>query len=81
MIEAAGRVMARVATPSASNLVTKRLRTEGVDIRLNTRLSSIAGSDGRVSACILDSGEAFAADLVIVGIGAVPNHGLAVRWV
>jgi NADPH-dependent 2,4-dienoyl-CoA reductase/sulfur reductase-like enzyme len=52
-----------------------------VDIRLNTRLSSIAGSDGRVSACILDSGEAFAADLVIVGIGAVPNHGLAVRWV
>tara|TARA_R110002126_G_C10488881_1_gene503078 strand:+ start:9813 stop:11009 length:1197 start_codon:yes stop_codon:yes gene_type:complete len=79
VIEAAGRVMARVATPSATNVITRQLEAAGVRFALNARLAHIDGVEGRARACILENGEEVAADLIVVGIGAVPNQGLAVQ--
>lgn len=79
VIESAGRVMARVATPSATNVITRQLKAAGIRFALNARLARIDGVDGQARTCILESGEAVAADLVVVGIGALPNQGLAVH--
>ncbi|GAA1837731.1 NAD(P)/FAD-dependent oxidoreductase [Agromyces salentinus] len=48
----------------------------GVDLRMGAAASAIRGSD-RVDGVILDSGDEVDADLVVVGIGATPNTGLA----
>jgi NADPH-dependent 2,4-dienoyl-CoA reductase/sulfur reductase-like enzyme len=77
VIEAAPRVMARVVTPAAANLVRARLEAEGVGFKLNAKLTSIKGRNGHVDQCVLESGEEIQADLIIVGIGAIPELELA----
>ncbi|MGW9630976.1 NAD(P)/FAD-dependent oxidoreductase [Agromyces sp. NPDC055520] len=49
----------------------------GVDLRPSVVVSEITGAAGRVSGVRLDSGELFAADLVLIGVGAIPNLDLA----
>jgi len=49
----------------------------GVDIKRTTRVASIAGDKGRVTGVVLDDGTVFAADVVLVAVGAAPNVGLA----
>jgi NADPH-dependent 2,4-dienoyl-CoA reductase/sulfur reductase-like enzyme len=79
VIEAAPRVMARVVTPAAANLVRARLEVEGVEFMLNAKLTSIKGMNGHVDKCVLASGEKIQTDLIVVGIGAIPELGLAVE--
>ena len=56
-------------------------RENGVDLRMSTGVKElVGGSDGDsnyVTGVILDDGEVVAANVVVVGIGAVPNVGLA----
>jgi 3-phenylpropionate/trans-cinnamate dioxygenase ferredoxin reductase component len=47
-------------------------REHGVDVRLGIGVAGLVG-DGRVSAVELASGEHVPADVVVVGLGAVPN--------
>jgi NADPH-dependent 2,4-dienoyl-CoA reductase/sulfur reductase-like enzyme len=47
-------------------------RDHGVDVRLGIGVAGLIG-DGRVSAVELASGERVPADIVVVGLGAVPN--------
>ncbi|HUO71344.1 MAG TPA: FAD-dependent oxidoreductase [Solirubrobacteraceae bacterium] len=47
-------------------------RGHGVDLRLGTGVAALLG-DGRVEAVELAGGERVAADVVVVGLGAVPN--------
>jgi NADPH-dependent 2,4-dienoyl-CoA reductase/sulfur reductase-like enzyme len=47
-------------------------RDHGVDVRLGTGVSRLLG-DGRVEAVELMDGERIPADIVVVGLGAVPN--------
>jgi NADPH-dependent 2,4-dienoyl-CoA reductase/sulfur reductase-like enzyme len=47
-------------------------REHGVDLRLATRVARLVG-EGRVSAVELEDGTQIPADVVVVGIGAVPN--------
>lgn len=49
----------------------------GVDLRPSVVVESITGEGGRVNGVRLESGEVIAADLVLVGIGAIPNIELA----
>ncbi len=77
VIEAARRLMSRVTTPIGANMVREKLERDGVDCRLNSRLKSLAGDRGKVTACLLEDGERLPADLVVVGIGSLPNQGLA----
>ncbi len=47
-------------------------RRHGVDVRLGTVVAALLG-DGRVEAVELTGGERIPADIVVVGLGAVPN--------
>ena len=49
----------------------------GVVIRRSVVVDSLIGTDGRVTGVLLSGGETVPADLVLVGIGAVPNVELA----
>jgi 3-phenylpropionate/trans-cinnamate dioxygenase ferredoxin reductase subunit len=51
-------------------------RANGVDLRMSTGVTDIVG-DGTVTGVALDTGEVVPADVVVVGIGAVPNVTLA----
>lgn len=52
-------------------------KEHGVDMRMSVVVDHIVGSDGKVSGVQLKTGEVIAADLVLIGIGAVPNIALA----
>jgi 3-phenylpropionate/trans-cinnamate dioxygenase ferredoxin reductase subunit len=52
-------------------------RDHGVDLRLSTSVAEFRGSGGRIEAVVTTSGAEIPADFVVVGIGALPNKGLA----
>ncbi|MET4157430.1 FAD-dependent oxidoreductase [Agromyces sp. PvR057] len=49
----------------------------GVTIRGGAAVTALRGEHGRVSAAVLGTGEEVAADVVVFGIGAIPNVELA----
>jgi 3-phenylpropionate/trans-cinnamate dioxygenase ferredoxin reductase subunit len=69
LLEALGRLLARVAGPEIAHFYEGEHRARGVDVRLLAMVESIEGKDGRAAALRLASGERIAADMVIVGIG------------
>ncbi|WP_448810784.1 NAD(P)/FAD-dependent oxidoreductase [Agromyces bauzanensis] len=52
-------------------------REHGVDLRMSTSVAGIRGEGGRVTGVELDGGDVVPADVVVVGIGAIPETGLA----
>ncbi|WP_181708445.1 NAD(P)/FAD-dependent oxidoreductase [Chthonobacter rhizosphaerae] len=78
VLEAAPRLMGRAVAPEVSTIMLARHRAAGIDVRLNTSLVSFEGERGRVMA-VRGSGEgsAIPADLVLVGIGVIPNVEIA----
>ncbi len=77
VLEAEDRLMARVVAPPVSDYFLALHRRKGVDIRLNAKAQAIAGSGGRVTSVTLQEGEALETDLVVLGVGIVPNAELA----
>lgn len=74
LLEAGPRVLGRVAGAELSAFYAAEHRRQGVDVRLNTQIAAIeVGEDQRVQAVRLASGELLPADMVVVGIGIVPN--------
>jgi 3-phenylpropionate/trans-cinnamate dioxygenase ferredoxin reductase subunit len=76
VLEMVDRVMARVVAPVVSAFYDSVHREAGVDIRLNTGVVALEGQD-RVTSVVTDKGEHIPADLVVVGIGIVPNSEIA----
>jgi NADPH-dependent 2,4-dienoyl-CoA reductase/sulfur reductase-like enzyme len=76
VIELADRLMARCVPPEISQTFLDLHRREGVDVRLGTGVARLEGTD-RVAQVITSSGDAVAADLVVVGIGIAPDTALA----
>jgi 3-phenylpropionate/trans-cinnamate dioxygenase ferredoxin reductase component len=72
VLEALPRVLARVAGEALSTFFEKEHRDHGVDLLTDTKLAALTGTD-RVKGVVLESGETFATDLVIVGIGIIPS--------
>ena len=72
VLEAQQRVLARVAGGELSRFYETEHRAHGVDVRLGALVDRIEGADGRAAGVRLQSGEALAADMIIVGIGVVP---------
>ena len=68
LLEALPRVLARVAGEPLSRFFEAEHRAQGVDIRLEAQVEALDASGVR-----LGSGETVPADLVIVGIGIVPE--------
>jgi 3-phenylpropionate/trans-cinnamate dioxygenase ferredoxin reductase component len=77
VIEIAPRVLARVCDEETSALVHARHRAHGVDIRLATGVCGLRELRDDQLAIEIGSGEILAADLIVVGIGAVPDDRLA----
>jgi 3-phenylpropionate/trans-cinnamate dioxygenase ferredoxin reductase component len=76
VIEAAPRILARVAAPETSAYVAQLHRSHGVEIHENTALGRILGST-RATGVELSDGKILAADFVITGVGVTPNDALA----
>ncbi|QIB64897.1 NAD(P)/FAD-dependent oxidoreductase [Kineobactrum salinum] len=74
LLEVEDRVLARVAGKEISAFYEAEHRSQGVNIRTGTGVASLAGENGRVKSVVLQDGEKIDADLVIAGIGLVPNY-------
>ena len=77
VIESAERLMARVVAPPVSDYFLELHRQQGVDVRLNAMAEALLGSDGRVTGVKLQNGETLDTDLVVLGVGIIPNAELA----
>ncbi|MBN2644930.1 MAG: FAD-dependent oxidoreductase [Desulfuromonadaceae bacterium] len=55
----------------------KELQQDGVTLYTNSRVEKLEGAEGRVTGVKLADGRTLAADVVILGIGALPNIDLA----
>ncbi len=76
VVEMTDRVMSRVVSPELSQFYQDVHTENGVQLRLSTGINGFAGDD-RVEAVILDNDEKLPTDLVVIGIGIVPNTELA----
>ncbi|MBW6525948.1 FAD-dependent oxidoreductase [Sphingomonas sp. RHCKR7] len=72
VIEARGRLLARVAGAPLADFYAAEHRARGVDVRLGVEVDSIVADDGRAAGVRLGDGGHVAAEMVIVGIGIVP---------
>lgn len=77
VIEAAERILQRVAAAETSAYFRELHRRHGVTIREAMGLDRLVEKDGRVAAVTLRDGTVLSADLVVVGIGVLPNDQLA----
>ncbi len=76
VLEMADRVMNRVVASSVSEYYAHEHRTQGVKIICNTRVIRLEGA-GRVERVVCADGSSYEADLLVVGVGAIPNAELA----
>ena len=77
VLEAAPRILGRVAAEATADAIRALHAAHGVDIREGTALDRIEGQGGAVTGVTLKTGETLPADLVIVGIGIAPDTALA----
>lgn len=77
LLERGDRLVRRAVGPETAEFMLAHHREQGIDIRTETAVAEILGEDGRVRAVRAESGEEFPADIVLVGIGVIPNTALA----
>jgi 3-phenylpropionate/trans-cinnamate dioxygenase ferredoxin reductase subunit len=79
VLEAFDRVLARVTAPEVSLAYERIHREEGVDLRTGVQIDhfEIDSTGTAVAAVVCQDGSRIPADLVIVGIGLIPNTELA----
>jgi 3-phenylpropionate/trans-cinnamate dioxygenase ferredoxin reductase subunit len=73
LIEALDRVLARVAGADLSAFYAAEHRAHGVDLRTQARVECIEVADGRARGVRLADGTLIEGDMVIVGIGIIPE--------
>jgi 3-phenylpropionate/trans-cinnamate dioxygenase ferredoxin reductase component len=76
VLEMADRIMNRVVAPSVSQYFAAEHASHGVNIICDTRVVCLEGRD-RVERVVCADGSSHAADLVVVGVGAVATTVLA----
>lgn len=77
VLDIAPRPMARAVSSPMSDYFHHLHAIGGTTIRMNVGAAAIDGVNGRVTGVKLDTGEWLSADLVLVGIGVIPNMELA----
>jgi len=77
VLELAGRVMARAVTAEVSDYFQKRHAEAGVRIHLGVMATSIEADGDKITGVSLSDGRHIPADLVVVGVGVLPNVELA----
>jgi 3-phenylpropionate/trans-cinnamate dioxygenase ferredoxin reductase subunit len=73
VLEAMDRVLARVAGPRLSEFYATEHQNRGVHLRTGVMVAGIIGAAGRAAGVMLADGETIAADMVITGIGIIPE--------
>lgn len=81
VLEAMPRVLARVTVPEISAFYERVHREAGVEIRTSAVVSSVVTDESgdAVTAIVCSDGSTTPADVVVVGIGLLPNTELAER--
>ena len=77
VLEAMPRLLQRVTTEDIAGFYQRVHTEEGVEILCNRTVQSLEGDGEEVAAVVCASGETLPADVVIVGIGVLPNTALA----
>lgn len=77
LLELAPRVLSRVTAQEVSTFYSRVHTDEGVNIHCDTAVSELVGLNGKVQQVICEDGSSHAADLLIVGVGVLPNIELA----
>ncbi|MCZ0962879.1 NAD(P)/FAD-dependent oxidoreductase [Paracoccus benzoatiresistens] len=76
LIEAAPRILGRVAAPETADMIRALHLAHGVEILEGTGISRISGSD-HATGVALTEGRELPADLIVTGIGVLPETTLA----
>ncbi|MGX7745622.1 NAD(P)/FAD-dependent oxidoreductase [Rhodopseudomonas parapalustris] len=77
VVELAPRVMARVVTPEISSYFHDRHSAAGIRMHYGVRATEIAAEGDRVTGVVLSDGNTLPCDLVVVGVGVIPNVEIA----
>jgi 3-phenylpropionate/trans-cinnamate dioxygenase ferredoxin reductase component len=77
VVELAARVMARAVTAEISEFSQSRHLAAGIRIHFGVQVTSIENDGGKVTGVSLSDGRHLPADLVVVGVGVLPNVELA----
>ncbi|PZM10544.1 ferredoxin reductase [Rhizobium tubonense] len=76
LIEGLPRILSRGVPSEIAEAVASRHQAEGVDILCNARIAKVEHTDAVVRV-FLEDGSAIEADLLVVGIGSIPNTEMA----
>ena len=77
VVEVAPRLLQGAVTPVTGTFLAQRHTAAGVRLRLGESVDRILGSDAGVRGVVTARGEELPADLVVLGVGAVPNCEIA----
>ncbi|MBS1089913.1 NAD(P)/FAD-dependent oxidoreductase [Gluconobacter wancherniae] len=77
IVEAADRLLARSASPALAEWVARYHQAAGSTLILGTRMRHLCDEAGKVTGVELEDGRRIDADLVILGLGIVPNQEIA----
>ncbi len=77
VIELGTRVMARAVTAEISEFFQQRHTAAGIRIHLGVQVTSIEADGGKVTGVSLSDGRHIPSDLIVVGVGVLPNVELA----
>jgi len=77
VVELGPRVMARAVTAEISAFFQDRHTASGIRIHFGVQATGIEGDGGKVTGVSLSDGRHVPADLVVVGVGVLPNVELA----
>ncbi|WP_159009522.1 FAD-dependent oxidoreductase [Bradyrhizobium sp. S69] len=77
VVELGARVMARAVTAEISEFFQNRHAEAGIRIHFGVQVTSIESDGAGVAGVSLSDGRHIAADLVVVGVGVLPNVELA----
>jgi 3-phenylpropionate/trans-cinnamate dioxygenase ferredoxin reductase subunit len=76
VLEMADRVMNRVVAPRVSQYFAEEHRAHGINLSCDTRVTRLEGN-GAVERVVCVDGSQYAADVVVVGVGAIASTALA----
>jgi len=77
VVQSNRRLLARSVSEGMSEYIAQAHLKRGVKLELGHGVRSLRGLDGRVQAVELDDGRLIECDIVVLGIGVVPNDELA----
>jgi 3-phenylpropionate/trans-cinnamate dioxygenase ferredoxin reductase subunit len=77
VLEALDRPLGQVLPPELSEVFARLHREHGVDLRTGAQVAAVEAEGDRLTCVRLHDGELVPAEVVVLGVGAVPNTALA----